>query len=957
MLVVAGAGTGKTTVLTERISYLIEKGHAQPGEILAVTFTRNAAEELRARVAARVGPFAGEQILACTFHSYCVELLKAGGIAFHPLEPEDLWIYLRQRISSLELEHFIKPGDLGEFLTDLLRFFDRCSDENIDARRYRAYVEKIARGGAPVPAVGRTFAGLSPEQRLEHLREVAKVFHKVEQMLAAESLGTFGDQITRAYALLRQNTALLRGCSSRARFILVDEFQDCNSTQIELVYVLGGREANVFAVGDPDQAIYHFRGASSAAFNRFWRLYPAARAVVLEHNQRSRAPILDCSYELIRSNPAVSITLANQTEYNRAPLQSARDKAERRKTNAAPVEAVSWTSPEQEASDIARHIQKRLEEYDAAPGPPPSKPWFGVLHRNRDHREQIVAELAQRGIPFVVKGLDVQETADVRDLMAILWAIDSPADTGSLFRVASLPVFALPAEELRRRLAAPGEMRFSDILTSLPQGQAVLHAVEQSRNFARSHQIAEVVNWCIERFRLDPSSAALLAFRRFVETWKAKPLARRKDLREFLDYMQYFSAARGKIPLHSEEEQEKIERGDPRPVRLMTVHGAKGLEFCHVFILRAASPSFPSSHKPLLLDFPDELRAFPLSADGKTTHDQEERRLFYVAMTRARDTLSLYGKEGRGSRDKTPPGYLRELLDAGKKKPFLVSRAARPFTIDVNAGAAPRPSSVGRWLSLPPVMTGIPALSAHSVESYNECPLRYKLERDWKIPGEPAAALQFGNAIHTVLKRYYDPHERHDMAAADVVEMFRVEWAKVRLDDATQHALYAKRGGVQVRELVLRYPRGGANVLATELSFGFELGKLRVGGRMDRLDSLPDGKVRIIDYKTGNPRRPEHAKKSLQLSIYAMAAQRLGYAVDSLAFLNVQNGEEVVARRTAEDLEKAQEKIEEAAQGIANGEFDPRLGFHCQWCAYEKLCPATEEKLYSIGAAGAARVN
>ncbi len=965
MLVVAGAGTGKTTVLTERVSYLIEHRHARPDEILAVTFTRNAAEELRERVAARVGPVASQQVVASTFHSYCAQLLKRSEVAFEPLSREDLWIYLRQRIAELGLEHFIRPSDLGDFLGDLLHFFDRCSDENVSAASYQAYVTKVAAGKLAVPLLGRTFAELPPEQRLERLQEIARVYERVERMLAADHLGTFGQQITRALGLLQADNNLLRECSARARFILVDEFQDCNTTQIHLVRLLAGREENVFVVGDPDQAIYRFRGASNAAFDQFLKLFPHCTGAVLQENQRSRSPILNCSYAVIGENPEVKVPIGANRSYGRTPLESARDKRMGKKVPApAPVEIVTWTNVDQETADIAERICEVLvaSDKDVERGDNDRKPWFAVLYRQHSHREILVTELARRGVPHIVKGVDVQETGEVRDLMAILRAVDSPGDSESLFRVASLRLYAVPGYELRERLASAGGMGFAAILSSLPQGAAVLKSIEETREFARGRVLSAVVTWCIDRFGMDCSSQAVIAFRNFVEVWKKKPMVRRGDLREFLEYMQYFADAGGSIPLRDEEEQERLEGEDLRSVRLMTVHGAKGLEFRHVFVVRASSPSFPTSYRTPLIDFPAELRSFPAPADSKSAHEQEERRMFYVAMTRARDTLALYAKEGRSKKDKTPTGFLRSLLGRCKGQPFLRLSSAPPAAKPGEAcptGAdvlehpegAP-PSRLGEWFSLLPRSAEPPILSAHSVETYNDCPLRYKLERDWAIPGEPTAAIHFGDTVHRVLKTYYDPHAPA-ITADQVAQTFRHEWEKIRIDDPEQHALYARRGEAQLREFILRYPRASAQVIATEQSFRFYLGEMLIRGRIDRVDRLAGKTVRILDYKTGKPRRKEHADESLQLSIYAMAAAGLGYDVDSLVFANVQNAEEIVTRRNPDQLEEARLEIERAAAGIAAGKFDAAPGFHCRWCVYNELCPATEEKLPSLGAAGA----
>jgi RecB family exonuclease len=195
------------------------------------------------------------------------------------------------------------------------------------------------------------------------------------------------------------------------------------------------------------------------------------------------------------------------------------------------------------------------------------------------------------------------------------------------------------------------------------------------------------------------------------------------------------------------------------------------------------------------------------------------------------------------------------------------------------------------------------------------------------------------------------------MTSGQLADAFHAEWAKVRLDDPQQHALYERRGATQLRELATRYPRGSSEVIATEQAFLFQLGPLEVRGRMDRIDALPGNRVNILDYKTGKPRRSEHADKSLQLSIYAMAAEQLGYKVEGLAFINLENGETMTTQRDPGTLEDAREQIQKAADGIARGEFEANPGFHCRWCAYKDLCPATEESLVTIGAAGPKGVN
>ncbi len=289
MLVVAGAGTGKTTVLSRRIAHLIESEAAKPKEILAVTYTRNGAAQLISRVgeilyphldqASAAGKLMASGLRPHTFHSYCYGLLRDANLRFALLDEKDLQILLRRRIQDLPLKRFIKASEPGQFLKDLLEFFRSCHDELRTPDDYDAYITRLERGEIPLPRVGKSKDAetMVRDEVLERCHEIAQVFHYVEDLLKQEGLGSFGHIITRAVELLSRRQSVLQRAQKHARFILIDEFQDSNVAQIQLARLLAGDEANVFAVGDPDQAIYRFRGATSGAFDQFLRTFGPGR--------------------------------------------------------------------------------------------------------------------------------------------------------------------------------------------------------------------------------------------------------------------------------------------------------------------------------------------------------------------------------------------------------------------------------------------------------------------------------------------------------------------------------------------------------------------------------------------------------------------------------------------------------------------------------------------------------
>ena len=939
MLVLAGAGTGKTSVLVERIARLIELQHARPDEILAITFTENAAREMKERVEKRLGRKAA--IAAATFNAYCQSILRRNGRDFHVLTPDDVYVFLRQRIERLELQRFIRPADVGEFLYDLRTFFDRCHEELIGPERFREFVESLAPGPSlPRNCKSKDLDALGADEILARWHEIARAYSNAMRMFEENNLGTFGMQISGAVRLLQSDPELLRQEQTRARFLLIDEFQDCNSSNIILAGLLGGEERNVFAVGDPDQAIYRFRGASSAAFEEFQRRFPETRGVVLDENQRSRGNVLRTAFAAIAANPDVRSEAP--IGFERVPLESGRDRRdaeEGRFVFDEPVEALICPTEDDEAAEIVRRIERLRAGRNTAGT-------MAVLYRSHAHREKLMARLAARNIPFIVKGLDILNAPAVRDLLALAGAVVSGTDAASLFRVCAFPRFGMDASELRAKLNAAGESAFRSVLSSFEAGRRVLADVEAAREFLLEERlpVTKALAWLAGQFDFPAEDLTLQALLRFAGEWEKKPYFEDKSTAAFLEYLAVFEQGGGTVPLLSEEQVTESARRNPDAVQLMTVHGAKGLEFTNVWLLRVVSPSFPSQFRESLFEFPAALRSSIAPGETREINEQEERRLFYVAITRARDRLAIGSRPGRGQ-DRTPPGFLRPLL---QRKPL--DGVLLPVEIG-RGGADPLPavpsSGITAWMLMDPDFpAGEMDLSAYAVESYATCPLKFKLERDWPVPGETAAALQYGSAIHTVLKNYYDPKPgRPEQGPQDVVAAFQREFAKAMIEDPVQRRLYEEQGAKQLYEMVLARPRSSVDVVAAEASFRFTMGGYRVAGRIDRIDRVQGNTVRIIDYKTGTPRTAKHAEESLQLSIYAMGAAEMNYNARELVFLNVNGNEEVVTGRTPGQLEKARAKIEEAAGGIAAGEFSARPGMHCRWCEFQKLCPATEQRV------------
>ncbi len=956
MLVIAGAGTGKTSVLIHRIARLVQQGHAKPEEVLALTYTVAAAGEMRDRVTALLG----KQIHATTFHDYCNGLLKRAGRGFGVLDDKDLWIYLRKRIHELNLQHYVKAVNVGKFLFDLLDFLSRCHDELVPPGKYAGYVAGLERGESLLHRVVKSKEKLSDAEVIARCQEISRVFATTEQWLSEANYGTFSHMITRAHELLTCNQEILAAERDRAKFIFVDEFQDANFAQIQILSKLAGEPSNIFGVGDPDQCIYRFRGASSAAFQLFRHHFPETQLVVLGKNRRSTSPVLQCAFAIVDKNPAVFTSNGSgpgAIVYRRAPLESAREEdafTAGKALATSPVEAISFAGKTAEAPDVVRMIEETRRHSRCK--------WkdFAVLYRSHSNRDEVAQELADHEIPFSIENLDVSDTPEVRDLFACVTAVADSKDDASLFRVAALPQFSVDPEQLRSALRTIAKdsrdgvnVPLASVLGGIEGGREVLECVLRAREeVAGKNATAYAALRLIgKQFKLDLESPVLQAALKFARDWEQKATTKTRELGEWIEYLGFFREAGGAIPLAAQE--------DDDAVRLMSAHAAKGLEFRHVFILRANSGSFPCSYHETLVEFPGELReaGSTLEVSDKILHEQEERRLFYVAMTRAKDTLHIYAKQGIG-RDKTPAGYMRELIGNVGLRSWLRSReayASQPELIEIAAGADPAHPAGSRlpaWFALPPP-SGLDArLSATAVETYETCPLQFKFEREWKLSRKIHAAMQYGAAMHRVLRTYYDSTRMgKPKRDEELLQLFTDDLSSSGIQDDYQRKLYLEQGLEQLKKFLDdTHSTPAPEVLHTEEWFDVEIAGSKLTGRIDRIDRAADGSVVVVDYKTGKARSQEDADESLQLSIYAMAAkQKWNYKVSGLAFHNLEGNIPISSKRTEFQLEEARDRVAAVARGISEGNFTAKPNYYCNFCAFRGLCPAKEKPAPTIG--------
>lgn len=961
MLVLAGAGTGKTSVLVHRISRLILGKHARPNEIRAFTFTHKAAREIRSRVAKSSAGIAAGGLNASTFHGYCYQLLREAGEDFQLLDQCELWTFLRQRVADLPLNRFLRAANPGRFLKDLLAFFDRCSDELVTAEVYADYIARVSRGELRLPRVAKKKQAevMTRDEVLERCEEISAIFRTVDKLLAENRLLTFGALVSRTATLLTNDSQLLQRERSSARFLLIDEFQDSNHAQIELARVLAGEAQNIFAVGDPDQAIYHFRGASSAAFNEFANVFDKLDRrylINLAENQRSTQNILDCGYAAIRHNPKLTEG-GSRLQFDREKLISARDIEEGNRGSgllfgAQPVDVVPYRNYEEECSDVAERILALHAD---------GARWSdcAVLFRSHSNAEGLVEELGARSIPFEVQDTDVFESDALRDVMAWLHCVHSRNEDVSFFRLALREGSGVDLSELHEKLSSAARgTKVATVLENVNGGPELLRVLQvfSDQHGSESKDLVQTVHAAADLLGIARNGIELTRFLDFTRKWLGSRICATGKLSEFLEFLDLYREGGGTLALSPPERPEEEFAGASQEaapdehdaVKLLTVHAAKGLEFKNVFVLRVVSPSFPTNYKETLFEFPRELSpgSYRIEKADDQIHKEEERRLFYVAVTRARDTLSLYGKK-RVSKKKDaeiPPTYLREMSEDQALKQALCIRD--PILVQRDEVTVETPA----WVTLAAEkVAGKIELSASAIEAYATCPMKFALQKRWRLPEEPSAALQYGAAMHTALKDFYEAASRGiDRTADETVEIFRREFEHAKIDEELQRRLYERQGEEQLRQFIaLRAVEPRPHVLCTEKSIRYTIENVVINGRIDRIDRLEGGGVLVLDYKTGAPRNTLDAVNSIQLGLYSLAAELEGHRVERAAFYNLEDN--TTAETTSVKKEKIYEQVMEVAEGIRNANFAPTPGFHCRNCGYRTLCPATVETVFEPG--------
>lgn len=991
VLIVAGAGTGKTSVITQRIAYIIEQNWAKPEEILALTFTEKAAGEMEERVD-RLLPMGYLDLWISTFHSFGERILKEYGTEIglpsdaKLLNEFEQWVLIKKNLDKFNLDYYRPLGNPTKFIQALVKHFSRLKDEDISPAQYLAYAEDLRQNLDTMLSGAKKKRGTKvrnnitlanycnsqgefdaeiAEQEVLRINEVANAYSIYQQLLLDNNALDFGDLINYSLKLFRERPRILEKYRQQFKYILLDEFQDTNWAQYELIKLLAAPKNNLVVVGDDDQSIYKFRGASVSNILQFKKDFPKAKEIVLVKNYRSRQNLLDLSYRFVQLNNP------NRLECKLNSGKTKNNCLDKKLIAQNKGEGVIEVIEGEDVQDETRKIISKIEEIKEKNK---EVSWndFGILVRANDSAREICARLDKAGLPYIFlasRGLYVKPI--IIDVISYFKLLDNYHESIALYRVLNLPVFNFSHKEIVdfNYIAYKKAWSLFSALNSLhgKMGIEVQAKVDRLLQLIERHTALVKIKTVGEiylSFLNDSGYLELLTRQDEKDSQESIGY-----LNQFLKRIQKFEAASDDKSVRAflEELNLEIDSGEqgtispdleagPEAIRIMTVHGSKGLEFKYTFIANLVDKRFPTIERKEQIEIPAPLIK-EILPEGDF-HLEEERRLFYVAMTRAKEELYFsWSPDYGGARKKKPSRFLIEcdlMIDVREKKNKKIKKENNNDNLkaEKNKRAA---VAVERPYQLPTY------ISYTQIAAFSNCPFQYRFAHILQIPRQGKAQFSFGRTMHSTLQRTFEminekkglgqtnlfgetikSAKKVSISLDDILAIYKEKWIDEWYESAGQKEKYKKMGKDILREFYNKYQDNWPETIFLEKKFSTKIeadGRLyTIKGIIDRVDQA-NGKLKIVDYKTGSPKEKLTFEEKEQLLIYQIAVSELfSQEVESLSFYYLENNSEIEFLGTEEDLKKVKEKVVSTIEDINRGEFTPKPSVLCKYCDFFSIC-------------------
>ncbi len=943
LLIIAGAGTGKTSVITRRIAWLVSESLAKPEEILALTFTDKAAMQMQDRVDILM-PYGYTDTWISTFHAFGDKLLRENALVaglnpdFKVLTQPEVAVFLREHIFEFNLSYFRPLSDPTRFIEAMISLFSRARDEDISVNEYLKFAQSLAERSE--------FDQQDPAMReeLKQQLELAAAYEKYTQLLANEGLLDFGNQFYLALQLLRNHPLILSKYQKQFKYILVDEFQDTNLSQFQIVRLLSGVHKNITVVADDDQCIYRWRGAAYSNVLNFMREYPDAAKIALIQNYRSAQEILDSAYKLIQNN--------NPERFEVKASINKRLVASEGKNGF--VKHLHFDTNSSEADHVARIIREKVSQgniryRDCA-----------ILVRSNSDAQAFLQALNIQDIPWQFSGSQgLYSREEVRLCLNFLRIIANPSDSMSLYYLSGSDIYAIDLKELSvcAHYAKRRNMALYRVFSELNNIEDLSYLSAETKE--KIDHILSDIDKFLKLSRHETTGRLLYAF--LTDTGYLKSLTCEPDLAKetkIQNIAKFFNIVRDfelvakvdrvisfvnylNLLIEAGDDPSTVEADpDLDAVNVLTIHKAKGLEFEIVFMVGVVQGKFPVPRRSQTLELPESLIKEELPSGDY--HLQEERRLFYVGMTRAKSELYLTSADDYGTKK------LRKVSQ-------FVSEAFGKEAIRPEAKKTSALESIQRFAlnkgfarSVEPVIDAdkIINLSYYQIDDYLTCPLKYKYVNILRVPIMEHHTVIYGRAMHEAVSRYFQASfSDKAMDLGGLIEVFRLSFDPQGFLDEKHQRERLRVGEAALAKFYKDEQLRVNKPIFIEKDFSFIIDNNRINGRFDLIEKDGDS-VFIMDFKTSEIKYQKDADKrvkdSLQLKLYALAYKAIFNELPAgvkLYFL--ESGIVGVLKISEKHLEEAKEKITEVSRGIRGHIFSANPTYMaCSYCAYNQICPS-----------------
>lgn len=870
VMVIAGPGTGKTQTLTLRIANILKETDTAPENILALTFTESGAHSMRKRLVDIIGSRA-YKIPITTFHGFCNEIIgrypdQFPRIIGGTVAAETDQIHSIEEILESGGYKTLRPfGDPSYYVRAILTAVHHLKREGISPETFKKLVAAEEAQFAAIDDLYYTTGAHKGkmkgkykdiEKYIEKNKELAAAYSEYQTKLEEAHLYDYEDMIMEVVRAMENDGEFLLMLQEEYQYILADEHQDTNNAQNRVLELLASfyERPNLFIVGDEKQAIFRFQGASLANFLYFKEKYPSVLLITLEKNYRSTQSILDSAHSVIDKNQIVDPSL-------RARLQAqAQGKGDR-------IHVYPFARSGDEEQFLVHNIEKKIQE-----GVPAHE--IAVLYRDNKDAFPIARAFEKAGVPFVIESdTDLISDEDIARLLLLLRAVNELGNEALLAEVLYIEFLNIEPLDIYKVVAHAHKEHtelFDVIRSREALGRAGVSNADTLYEFYK--KLSSWATVAKNKSLLDLLDVVIResGFLEFIMAASGS-VGRMAKLESFIDYAKRVAEGRTDYKLSDlidhlnilAQYNVRVKNSDvpqQEGVRLMTAHRSKGLEFDYVYITRTQDKKWGGRRKRSNFKF--TLTDIALSFEGD---DEDERRLFYVAITRARKGIAItYAEEGIDGKHQLPSQFIEEidppLVEITDTKDFETQTSAEILSSPEKRITAPNITDK-EYLRERFIEQG---LSVTALNNYLTCPWQFFYNNLIRVPSVPGKFQLFGIAVHRVLKEFFDDLKKgkdrgKPFLTKRITELLKKQpLTSVDLEELIQKGVRALSGyydtyrGTWNSNVLTELHVDGVTI-SVEDADGSAI-ELPLKGQLDKIEITEAGPVAVVDYKTGKPK-------------------------------------------------------------------------------------------------------